>query len=202
MKYVRIPLLVLFFCISIMTAYSQDATTGDTSGNTGTSGIQSDAGTGDVKAASDTGTADKTSGTVKEKKQAEKKQVEKKSAVNREKEVVNTSSAGDVSSAAGGSSDVRLLQINEGNYKYKRIPDIKLPENPVPVAENVQGDNTAVQDTGSGGGFLGMSKTASDIIVYGGIIVFIYIIFFLSRSRMKGSGGRKSNRKVLNSYRK
>jgi hypothetical protein len=54
----------------------------------------------------------------------------------------------------------------------------------------------------SGQGFLGMSKTAADVVVKGGIILFIFIIFILYKSRMKSPGGRKTSRKVLNSYRK
>ena len=96
-----------------------------------------------------------------------------------------------------------LLQINEGNFKYRRIPDIKLADTQLAMAADQPVSVSAGNgEDKSGQGFLGMSKTAADIVVKGGIILFIFIIFILYKSRMKAPGGRKSSRKVLNSYRK
>lgn len=210
MKSIRIPLLVLFLCMSLAASYSQDTATDSSLDKSGSTGIQQEvtgtSGSGDISGAAGNGTSDSTGESAKEntaKKQSEKKSgSDRKTAVSREKEATGTATENNTSAGQGDAASGVLLQINEGNFKYKRIPDIKLPETQVQVAE-AQADNTSGQAGNSGsGGFLGMSKTTSDIVVYGGIIIFIYIVFFLSRSRMKGSGGRKSNRKVLNSYRK
>jgi len=100
--------------------------------------------------------------------------------------------------------DGDLLLINEGNFKYKRIPDIKLvdvkPEafdSATPAVEAPKsGQNTST-------GFLGLSKTASDVIFKGGALLFLLLIFVLYKSRMSGPGSKSSKkRNVLNSYRK
>ncbi len=99
--------------------------------------------------------------------------------------------------------DGDLLLIEEGNFKYKRIPDIKLPE--IKSEESlavVQNNNTVKteqkQNTGSR-----FSKGAVDVIIKIGVLLLVLVIFILYRSRMSGPG-RKSSKKrnVLNSYRK
>jgi len=100
--------------------------------------------------------------------------------------------------------DSDLIPINEGNFKYKRIPDIKLVEI---APETVVLNPAAVESSGSiqksGTGFLGLSETASDVIVKGGFLLLILVIFVLYKSRMTGPGNKSSKkRNVLNSYRK
>ncbi len=100
--------------------------------------------------------------------------------------------------------DGDLLLINEGNFKYKRIPDIKLAEIKPESADS--GNQAAVvpeNEQNKPDGFLGLSKTASDVIVKGGVLLLILLIFVLYKSRMSGPGSKSSKkRNVLNSYRK
>jgi len=100
--------------------------------------------------------------------------------------------------------DGDFLLINEGNFKYKRIPDIKLPDI---VPQKADTNTPAVEAAGTGEnpstGFSGLSKTAMDIIVKGGVLLFILLIFILYKSRISHPGSKSSKkRNVLNSYRK
>jgi hypothetical protein len=101
-----------------------------------------------------------------------------------------------------------LLLINEGNFKYKRIPDIKLIEKKSETADSaaagvVPGNTQNVSDSPKVNGFFGLGKTASDIIVKGGILLLILLIFILYKSRMSVPRAKSSKRRnVLNSYRK
>ncbi len=100
--------------------------------------------------------------------------------------------------------DGDLLLINEGNFKYKRIPGIKLADiKPESADTGMQVAEAPKTEQNKSGGFLGLSKTASDIIVKGGVLILVLLIFVLYKSRMTHPG-RKSSRKrsVLNSYRK
>lgn len=106
------------------------------------------------------------------------------------------------------SGENHLLSINEGNFKYKRIPDIKLIDkkaeqtDAVAVSDN-PADKGGVSNTSKTTGFFGLGKTASDIIVKGGVLLIILLILILYKSRMSVPGGKSSkSRKVLNSYRK
>jgi len=100
-----------------------------------------------------------------------------------------------------------LLPINEGNFKYKRIPDIKLPDRTPSMAEqNAQNINNASDgensmDVSSGDGFFGLSKNTADIVAKGGILLLVLGIFILYRLRSRG-GRRGSSTSVLKSYRK
>jgi len=141
----------------------------------------------------------KTAGTVNKneiRKTTDKKSPEKKETVTPSEIAVET--------ATPVKSDGELLPINEGNFKYKRIPDIKLVEI---APETVVLNPAAVESSGSiqksGTGFLGLSETASDVIVKGGFLLLILVIFVLYKSRMTGPGNKSSKkRNVLNSYRK
>lgn len=97
-----------------------------------------------------------------------------------------------------------LLPINEGNFKYKRIPDIKLIEIKPEAAEtNIQVAEVPKSGQNTSTGFLGLSKTASDVIVKGGALLLLLLIFILYKSRMSRPGNKISKkRNVLNSYRK
>ena len=105
-------------------------------------------------------------------------------------------------------TDGDILLINEGSFKYKRIPDIKIIEKkvePTDIANGsgVSGNAQTSSDLSKTNGFFGLSKTASDIIVKGGVLLLILLIFILYKSRMSAPGGKSSkSRKVLNSFRK
>ncbi len=101
-----------------------------------------------------------------------------------------------------------LLSINEGNFKYKRIPDIKLADRTPSMAEqNAQDISVASadennQDNPSGDGFFGLSKNTADIVAKGGILLLLFGIFILYRLRSRGGGRRGSSTSVMKSYRK
>ncbi len=97
-----------------------------------------------------------------------------------------------------------LLPINEGNFKYNRIPDIKLVDvKPQTSENNIQVAEVSKSAANTSAGFLGLSKTASDVIVKGGALLLILLIFVLYKSRMSHPGSKSSKkRNVLNSYRK
>jgi hypothetical protein len=103
----------------------------------------------------------------------------------------------------------QLLGIDEGNFKYSRIPEISLNEVKAPLAEvrdrnedEAEGDGFPGDQGTDEGGFLGMKKGTADIVAKGGIVLLILVIFVLYKSRMKGTGKRGPGRNVLNSYRK
>jgi hypothetical protein len=103
----------------------------------------------------------------------------------------------------------QLLGIDEGNFKYSRIPEISLNEVKAPIAavrdrnEDEAASEGPAGDQGTDeGGFLGMGKGTADIVAKGGIVLLILVIFVLYKSRMKGAGKRGPGRNVLNSYRK
>lgn len=101
-----------------------------------------------------------------------------------------------------------VLLINEGSFKYKRIPDIKITEKKVESVDSALGPGVVDSTKNPSGsskanGFFGLGKTASDIIVKGGVLLLILLIFILYKARMSVPGGKSSkSRKVLNSFRK
>jgi hypothetical protein len=101
-----------------------------------------------------------------------------------------------------------LLSINEGNFKYKRIPDIKLADRTPSMAEQNAQDISAAsadennQENPAGDGFFGLSKTTADIVAKGGILLLLFGIFILYRLRSRGGGRRGSSTSVMKSYRK
>lgn len=117
--------------------------------------------------------------------------------------VIQEEKAAAVDSSSSG--DDYLLSINEGNFKYKRIPDIKLAEkSPTMADQNIQ-DKSADEgntDNSAGNGFFGLSKSTADIVAKGGILLLVLGIFILYRVRSRSSGRRSSGSGVMNSYRK
>lgn len=209
MKSIIIPVVTALLWISVTALNAQDTsadTTSDVSGGSVVEEVKTDT-------TSDTGDSGTTAETVNEEKAADsgtgsalkvrpqEKKSSKNSAVKKEtgsKPVEENKSDVQIEPYKGD-----LLQINEGNFKYKRIPDIKLADTQVAMAtEQTASVPADTDEEKSGQGFLGMSKTAADVVVKGGILLFIFIIFILYKSRMKSPGGRKTSRKVLNSYRK
>ncbi len=190
----------LFFSVS----YTQENNTGAVIDN-----LQNNNKSGDVPAAEIEKTV--TTPTKKETETADKKQpsIPEHKSENRKKEKPEKKvTAAPVEDKEENTEQVKaegdLLPINEGNFKYKRIPDIKLvditPEttNSGSLISEKPGQSNEVNT-----GFLGLSKTASDVIVKGGVLLLILIIFIIYKTRMSGPGGKSSKRRnVLNSYRK
>jgi len=129
------------------------------------------------------------------------KKVNKKSS---EKKVLSSPAVTKQESASQVKIESDLLLISEGNFKYKRIPDIKLADiKPEAVDSNTKVAEAVKPVKNTSTGFFGLSKTASDIIVKGGILLLILLIFILYKSRMSGPGNKSTKkRNVLNSYRK
>jgi hypothetical protein len=138
------------------------------------------------------------------------KSTNQKTAVKPDREKKNKSASEDVKTENINQEKNQgdLLLINEGNFKYKRIPDIKLidkkPAADTAAVNNATTGNTQnLSDTAKTGGLFGLGKTASDIIVKGGTLLLILLIFILYKSRMSVPRGKSSkSRKVLNSFRK
>jgi outer membrane biosynthesis protein TonB len=206
LKVLTIVLFSLFLSFSVLSAQENNTT------DTGVSNQQPDGNTGTVPGSeiektvpdeikTETVSAEKKKTPVIEKKTevqktVSKKTPEKKSAVEntdvKEEETVQVKMDGD------------LLLINEGNFKYKRIPDIKLTDiKPEAADSGIQAAVPPENEQEKSTGFLGLSKTASDVIVKGGVLLLILLIFVLYKSRMSGPGNKSSKkRNVLNSYRK
>ncbi len=100
--------------------------------------------------------------------------------------------------------DSTLLRVDEGSFKYVRIPDIVIDEiKPVYAASEVSKEEVLpVNENPDERGFLGMKKQTADVVAKGGILLLILVIFILYKSRMKGTRKRGPGRNVLNSYRK
>ena len=95
--------------------------------------------------------------------------------------------------------DGELLLINDGNFRYRRIPDIKLIDKvPEVTVNNTEAEMPVETD---------QKKENSYIDIWKILIIFIIVgIFILYMSRASGSAKMSSkssrSRKVLNSYRK
>lgn len=100
--------------------------------------------------------------------------------------------------------DSALLRVDEGAFKYSRIPEIVINEpKPSDTAAETRNEEVVPDDEKAAeGGFLGMRKETADVVAKGGILLLILVIFILYKSRMKGTGKRGPGRNVLNSYRK
>ena len=104
-----------------------------------------------------------------------------------------------------GADNGALLSIEDGNFRYSRIPGIKLKQPSsetggeivhVPSeTENISSDQNSSKEKGNG--LLGMSKSTTDIVVKVALLLLIFLVFILYRIR---SG--RSNRRVLRSFRK
>ena len=207
LKVLTIVLFSLFLFFSV--SFAQENNTADT----GVNNLQQNSNTGIVSGTeiektvpaetkTDTVSIEKKKASVSENKSEVKKTISKKNPekkpapenvdIIKEENTVQVKMDGD------------LLLINEGNFKYKRIPDIKLAEIKPEAADSgtqVTAVSENAQNTSTG--FLGLSKTASDVIVKGGVLLLILLIFVLYKSRMSGPGSKSSKkRNVLNSYRK
>lgn len=93
-----------------------------------------------------------------------------------------------------------LLLIDGGNYKYKRIPNIKIETKKSNQIEEI--DIVKIPDMideqvpeTEKKGLFGFSKEVTDTIAKGALVLLILLIFILYKARSKSS-----NRKVLKSY--
>lgn len=202
-KVITISVFSLIFSLTV--AFSQENETGDA----GTVNQQQNGGSGNISKTDNEKTvkaeikseannriteteADKKP-LSSEKKQDDRKSVSKKTA---EKKTAQTSATlKKEEETAPVKMDGDLLPINEGNFKYKRIPDIKLadikPESP-DTGNQVAEVKTVTHSQKSSSGFLGF-----------GVLIFFLIIFIVYRSRMSGPGNKSTKkRNVLNTYRK
>jgi len=100
--------------------------------------------------------------------------------------------------------DSYLLRVNEGAFKYARIPEIVIDEvKPSNAASEVMKEEVVSGNENlDEKGFLGMKKQTADVVVKGGILLLILVVFILYKSRMKGTRKKGPGRNVLNSYRK
>lgn len=210
MKLLKILTILLFsFFLSVSAAFSQEDKTADT----GINNIQTENNSGNVSAGTEMETKVSTEKAEPEKVVVKKNPVNESKGESRksgtkkndEKKPAVESSENKDEAVSQVKMDGELLLINEGNFKYKRIPDIKLADIKPEASDSVE-KASGVQDSGQDNapkGFLGLSKTASDIIVKGGVLFLILVIFILYKSRMTHPGSRSSKkRNVLNSYRK
>ncbi len=119
-----------------------------------------------------------------------------------------------VSSAVKTDVSGNLVELNDGNFKYKRIPGIILAENRASteisdkknpeVSEKTVTTVESVKETKEKDekGIFNFGKNLSDIIARGGILLLITVVFILYRRRNRGTSKKGSRRNVLNSYRK
>ncbi len=106
-----------------------------------------------------------------------------------------------------------FLELQDGNFKYRRIPGIILTENRASSMDDGDHERSIADDIDAESlfndsrkkdkkGFWFFGRSLSDLVAKGMILLLILLIFFLYRSRNRGSSGKRSKRKVLNSYRK
>ncbi len=207
MKLIKILTIVFIVSFTVQSLYSQDA-----AGNIGNSVVtenQSKGGSGDTvhapgKEASETVADNESTATVK--KGVSEEAAKNTTAVKAKKKAGIATATEEVKAVADNTSsgDDFLLPINEGNFKYKRIPDIKLVEKtPSAAVQNNQEQNGASADSGNvnntaGTGFFNISRNTAKI----GILLFILGVFILYKVRSKSTTRRSSSSSVMNSYRK
>ena len=209
LKALTIVLFSLFLSFSVV--YAQENSTADSkvnnqlqndnNGNASGSGMEKTVSNGKTEKETVTeDSADNRKVPVIEKKNESRKAVNKRAS---EKKEIPVPAVVKEENSGQNKFEGDLLLINEGNFKYKRIPGIILPEiKPESAVANIPVDAPkSGQDKPSG--FLGLSKTVSDIIVKGGVLLLILLVFILYKSRMSHPGSKSSKkRNVLNSYRK
>jgi len=212
MKLLKILTIVIF---SLFLFFSVSFTQENKAADTGVTNLQQNGDSGEAKAVESEKTVtaeietvktvsdpvNKKKAPVEESKTESRKKDSKK---NSEKKVIPVTVEVKEEAVIPVKMEGDLLLINEGNFKYKRIPDIKLVDiKPQTADSNLQVAEVpaVVQNTSTG--FLGLSKTTSDVIVKGGVLLLILLIFVLYKSKMSGPGKKSSKkRNVLNSYRK
>lgn len=91
----------------------------------------------------------------------------------------------------------RLLEVDDENYKYSRIPDFQkgkvIEKSELPVVttatelENTKSPVPSSKENNEGAGLLGMSKSTSDLLIKGSLVIFILVIFILYKLRSRGN---------------
>lgn len=90
-----------------------------------------------------------------------------------------------------GAIDRGLLEIVEGDFKYRRIPEIKISEKVVAVEEKreikeiEEKESKDTRDEPEKKGLFGLSRSTTDLVAKGILILIIVIIFILYRARSK-----------------
>lgn len=205
MKLIKALIIILIVSFSFSAVFPQDAVSGTDNNAAVTTGSQNQEGNAGVSSADKAESQNIPISGVVEKKETVRKQVvesSKKSAAPVKSDKTPSDTVKPVES--NGSGNELLLFINDGNYKYKRIPDIKLAEKEPAMAEQNQqaGSGTSTDNFESGEkGFFGLSRNTSDIVAKGGILLLILVVFTIYKVRSRGHGRRTSS-SVMNSYRK
>ncbi len=135
---------------------------------------------------------------------AKKKEHTRNAAIpkNKKKVISQTVKRSKVKKTGGLNSKYRLLNITEGNFKYKRIPEIELPEKEIEELDEeeiitsdeviINSDLDTTINTSLNGqedeGFLGLSKKTIDTIVILIILFAIVGIIIILRIKSKGRG--------------
>jgi len=213
MKFIKILPFVLSLVFMISPLFSQE--TGGNSNDLTSSADKSDqldkkagvAPLSDDKKASDT-SSESAAGEIsrdaaqKDKKEADKARVIIKAPSQTEKKV--TPAAIVKVEQVSPDDDSTLLRVDEGSFKYARIPEIVIDEikPSYAVSEARKEEVVPGNENSDEKGFLGMKKQTADVVAKGGILLLILVIFILYKSRMKGTKKRGPGRNVLNSYRK
>lgn len=94
-----------------------------------------------------------------------------------------------------------LFTINEGNFKYKRIPEIKLEEKSALIVDMPQSEPVAAETSDSSLKIFGLSKDSLKTLAKITALLLIFIIFILYKKRSR-SYSRKSSGSVMKSFRK
>ncbi len=87
--------------------------------------------------------------------------------------------------------DRGLLEIVEGDFKYRRIPEIKISEKVVATEERretkeiEEKESKDTRDEPEKKGLFGLSRSTTDLVAKGILILIIVVIFILYRARSK-----------------
>lgn len=90
-----------------------------------------------------------------------------------------------------GAIDRGLLEIVEGDFKYRRIPEIKISERVVATEERRETKEVEekelkdTKDEPEKKGLFGLSRGTTDLVAKGILILIVIVIFILYRARSK-----------------
>jgi hypothetical protein len=127
---------------------------------------------------------------IKEKPASTKKLIEKEKSVP-DKEAARKETKEEEKIKRDDAIDSGLLEIVEGDFKYSRIPEIKIPERILVNEERtetkrVEGkESKDTLDEKGKKGLFGLSRKTTDLVAKGILILIIVVIFILYRARSK-----------------